>query len=68
MDLNIDSLLLVTENAIARVVTELLINNFKNKRVDYPVRFTYVNNITIWWPVFNNAKMAVPTYAEPHSL
>ena len=26
------------------------ISNFKNKRVDYPVRFTYVNRITKWWP------------------
>lgn len=61
-------LLLVTE-CYCQVVTDFsYINNFKNKRVDYPVRFTYVNNITIWWPPSSTlAQMAVPTYAEPHS-
>ena len=26
------------------------INNMRQKRVDYPVRFTYINRITKWWP------------------
>ena len=45
------------------------INNFRRKRVDYPVRFTYINRIDKWWPPSDTlAQMAVPQYSQPHSF
>jgi hypothetical protein len=44
------------------------IQRFKHKRLDYPIRFTYINRITDWWPPSNTlAQMAVPGYAQTHS-
>jgi len=36
-------------------------------KVDYPVRFAYINNIAQWWPPEKiAAELGVPEYAEPH--
>jgi len=44
------------------------INTLRHKRVDYPIRFTYVNRVTKWWPPADTlAQMAVPGYSVPHS-
>ncbi len=56
-------------SAVFKQVTDFsYISNLKNKRVDYPIRFTYINRISKWWPPSETlAQMAVPEYALPHS-
>lgn len=45
------------------------ISLFKKFRVDYPVRFAYINKINNWWPPNATlAQMGVPTYAANHSF
>jgi hypothetical protein len=42
---------------------------FRKFRVDYPVRFTYLNIVKNWWPPNATlAEIGVPTYAANHSF
>jgi hypothetical protein len=45
------------------------ISLFRKFRIDYPVRFAYINQINTWWPPSATlAEMGVPTYAANHSF
>lgn len=45
------------------------ISLFRKFRVDYPIRFTYINKIDSWWPPSATlAQMGVPSYAANHSF